>query len=96
MAGTAAPVVLGAIAFEALYRPLLGLWAVGGCRAVTVQLPHIPVALAAMADAVCRKGRVHPLLGNTLVRPAAVSPIGPHLGACSSCPAALRGIMHSQ
>ena len=68
MAATAAPVVVGAAGFAAIYRPLLGLWATGGCQAVTDQLPRVPTELAAAADAMCRRGRVHPLLGNTLVR----------------------------
>jgi len=66
--GTEAPVTVGAADFEALYCPLLGLWATGGCRAVNNQLPHVPAQLAALADAVRLRARVHPLLGNTLVR----------------------------
>jgi len=73
MSETAAPVVVGAADFVALYRPLLGLWATGGCRAISSQLPHVPADLALMADATRRRGRVHPLLGNTLVRPVAVT-----------------------
>ena len=57
-----------AAVFAELYRPLLGLWAAGGCPAATEQLLHVADTLAAVADAVCQDGRMHPLLGNTLVR----------------------------
>ena len=57
-----------AVSFAATYRPLLGLWVVSGSRAAVRWLPRVAAELAALADALCRGGRLHPLLGNTLVR----------------------------
>ena len=58
-----------AASFAAVYRPLLGLWAVSGSRSAVQQLPGIAAELMSLADAMCRRSRLQPLLGNTLVRP---------------------------
>ena len=63
----AGPTGVDAAGFAAVYQPLLGLWAVGASRAAVQRLPHVAAELAALADALCRRGRLHPLLGDTLV-----------------------------
>ena len=72
MAGDAAPTARlagsDAASFAAVYRPLLGLWAVSGSPVAVQQLPGVVSALRALATAICQRGRLHPLLGNTLVR----------------------------
>ncbi len=70
LASTAGLKASDAASFAAAYQPLLGLWAVGGSPAAVQQLSRLAADLTALADVTCRRGRLHPLLGNTLVRPS--------------------------